>query len=1160
MTITPSNICGTGTPRTVIVNVLDVPNQPTDILGIDTVCIGTQNYSITPQSGVNFNWSLSGGGTVLPSGNLATINWTTAGTHTITVTPSNGCGTGQAKSRLIFVKNTNAQITSIAGETEPCLNIENYDVSSVAGLTYDWNVTGGGTITELGNSAFVDWNNTGIYTLSVATSDGCVNSLTVSVEDVPNAPSQIFGDTTVCLGFYNYSILNVPDVNYTWTLSGGGILTQSGNAANVNWTAPGIYTLTATPSNDCGLGTAQTQNITVLTVPTPPSAITTTAANDTLTCLATETYSIAPQSNVNYNWSLSGNGTLTQNANSIDINWLTPSIDNQLSVATSNICGTSFLENIEIDVLDIPQVDAIQGDNEVCLNSTQAYYVPLIIENTYNWSLSSGGILTVVNDTAFINWQSTGTHTLTVTPSNICGNGQSQTIQIMVKTVPSQPTGFVGTVNACQTLEGYSITPETDVNYSWNISGGGSLVALSSSANVNWTVPGTHILTITPNNECGIGTPFNQTVSVQNVPVSPSSISGIDSTCLNTSNSFSIASQSGVTYSWSLSNNGILSAMGNTATVNWNGTGNPILSVSAINTCGTSIPRTKVITILDVPNQPTISGATDICLNDVELYTASSSATSYIWATTGGTVNGNAITWTNLGNQILTATPNNFCGNGIAASANILVKTIPNITQNINGDAVVCPGISAYTLPSITDVDYTWSISGGGAISALNNTVNINWITPGIHTITAIPSNDCGDGNTITKQITVRNTPVITAVIQGTDTSCTVQATYTLAIQADVTYNWSLGSGGIISIINNNSVSVSWTDEGTHTITVTPQNTCGILGTPITKTVTVLIPPQLSAAITGTTQACNNTSENYTIANNVPNWAYNWTIDNNNSIATFGGNQVTANFSTIGITTLNLAVTNQCGTAIRTLDIEVEDSSPDVNGTVTGDTLTCRNSDAVYTIEGNSNFDYTWALADGGTLSPLNNSSIVTWQNAGTYEVGVYASNFCGIGDTVFTTVRVENPLQRPQIILLNDSLFSSNEALSQWYFNGEPIDNATNFAIRAADPGIYSVESFNVCGVTPLSNEFAFGVEGGFFFYPNPASQFVTLRIPQYLTWYTIDGIDLYGRQVIAPIEYNGTNEVQIDISQLGSGVYWFRIDTELLLFQRKLVVIGNK
>jgi hypothetical protein len=74
MTITPSNICGTGTPRTVIVNVLDVPNQPTDILGIDTVCIGTQNYSITPQSGVNFNWSLSGGGTVLPSGNLATIN------------------------------------------------------------------------------------------------------------------------------------------------------------------------------------------------------------------------------------------------------------------------------------------------------------------------------------------------------------------------------------------------------------------------------------------------------------------------------------------------------------------------------------------------------------------------------------------------------------------------------------------------------------------------------------------------------------------------------------------------------------------------------------------------------------------------------------------------------------------------------------------------------------------------------------------------------------------------------------------------------------------------------------------------------------------------------------------------------------------------------
>ncbi|MFK7947710.1 MAG: hypothetical protein AB8G11_08975 [Saprospiraceae bacterium] len=1398
MTITPSNICGTGTPRTVTVTVLDLPNQPNEILGIDTVCIGTQNYSVAPQSGVNFNWQLSSGGTVLPTNNLATINWTTPGTHTITVTPSNSCGTGQSKSRLIFVKNTNAQITTITGENEPCLNIENYSVPSVSGLTYNWNVTGGGTITDLGNAAFVDWTNTGIYTLSVATSDGCSNSLTVSVDDVPTQPSQIFGDTTVCLSFYNYSILNTPDINYIWTLSGGGILTQSGNAANVNWTQAGIYTLTATPSNDCGLGTSRSQTITVLDIPNQPSTIATTATNDTLACLNTETYSVNSQSNVTYNFSLSGNGTLVQNQNSVDITWLTASVDNELLVTTSNICGTSPQQSLKIDVLDIPQVAPIQGDNDVCLNTNQVYAVPLVTENTYNWSLSSGGILAVVNDSAFVNWQTVGTHTLSVLPSNICGSGQIQTLQITVKDVPNQPTGFIGNTNACQTLQGYSITAETDVNYSWNLSSGGSITALNNAANVNWTTAGNHILTITPNNECGIGTPFNQQITVQNIPIQPTAIIGSDSTCLNTLNNYSTALQNNLTYNWNLSNGGILSQNINTSTINWNGIGNQTLSVTASNVCGTSAPQTKNITVLDVPNQPIISGDLNVCQNDTETYIATSDATNYTWTTSGGTVNGNTVNWTTLGNQTLTVTPTNFCGNGTSASANILVETVPNITQsilgdsvvclgisaynlpqingvnytwtisaggsitalnnaaninwttagiytitaipsnncgngntitkqvtvntiptqptaitgidstclntsnpftttlqsnvnytwslsnnsgiitpNINnaainwnttgvqtvsvsatnlcgtspittkditvldvpnqpiisgdlnvcqndtetyiatsnatnytwttsggtvngntvnwttlgnqtltvtptnfcgngtsasaniivgtvpnitqsilGDSVVCSGISAYTLPQITGVNYTWSISGGGAITGLGNVANINWISPGIHTITAISSNDCGNGNTITKQITVRDVPNQPSAIQGADTVCTVAETYSVILENGITYNWTLGSGGVITA-SGNTATIIWTDEGTHTIIVTPQDVCGALGTPITKTVSVQIAPILTANIDGDIQVCNGETDIYAVATGLTDWTYNWTIDNGNSVVS-NGNQATVDFNIIGNTRLTLEVNNQCGTApIKTIDISVEDNAPNVNGIINGDTLVCRNSDAIYTISGSSDFDYNWSVNGGGIVSSLSNSGLVSWQDAGVYEVGVYASNFCGAGDTIFTTVMVENSLQRPQITFINDTLFSSNPTLSQWYLNGDEIDNAMNFAFRPVNSGIYSVESENICGVTPLSNDFPFGLESGLFLYPNPGRYFITLRVPPYLTWYSIDAIDQTGRIVMQPIQYDGSNEILIDVRNLEGGVYWFRIETELILLYRKVVIL---
>ena len=89
MTITPSNICGTGTPRTVNVIVRDVPTQAGNFIGLDTVCIGQQNYQVPVQQGVNYTWSISGGGTVIPSGNAATIDWQTAGTHTITYTFTN---------------------------------------------------------------------------------------------------------------------------------------------------------------------------------------------------------------------------------------------------------------------------------------------------------------------------------------------------------------------------------------------------------------------------------------------------------------------------------------------------------------------------------------------------------------------------------------------------------------------------------------------------------------------------------------------------------------------------------------------------------------------------------------------------------------------------------------------------------------------------------------------------------------------------------------------------------------------------------------------------------------------------------------------------------------------------------------------------------------
>jgi hypothetical protein len=48
-----------------------------------------------------------------------------------------------------------------------------------------------------------------------------------------------------------------------------------------------------------------------------------------------------------------------------------------------------------------------------------------------------------------------------------------------------------------------------------------------------------------------------------------------------------------------------------------------------------------------------------------------------------------------------------------------------------------------------------------------------------------------------------------------------------------------------------------------------------------------------------------------------------------------------------------------------------------------------------------------------------------------------------------------------------------------------------------------------------------------------------------------------MMGKVVLEPIPSDNSNEILIDISTLEGGVYWFRIDTELLLFYRKVVVV---
>lgn len=69
--------------------------------------------------------------------------------------------------------------------------------------------------------------------------------------------------------------------------------------------------------------------------------------------------------------------------------------------------------------IGVRTLDVIAGDPNPCL-ATYTYTTNKIPGAHFVWSLSGGGILTTKNDTAFVQWQTPGTHTLRVKANSTC--------------------------------------------------------------------------------------------------------------------------------------------------------------------------------------------------------------------------------------------------------------------------------------------------------------------------------------------------------------------------------------------------------------------------------------------------------------------------------------------------------------------------------------------------------------------------------------------------------------------------------------------------------------------------------------------------------------------------------------------------------------------
>jgi len=377
---------------------------------------------------------------------------------------------------------------------------------------------------------------------------------------------------------------------------------------------------------------------------------------------------------------------------------------------------------------------------------------------------------------SIISWDATYTGWAYLKVRGFAGAYGNYTLAWRRCTKPTQPGTISGPAGVCGgTTHTYSISAVSGAtSYTWTLPSGwsGSSTTTSISATAG-TSGGT--ISVIANNDCGSSPARTKTVSVTNIPAQPGTISGPNAVCQGSTHTFSISAVSGATsYTWTLPSgwSGSSTTTSISATA---GSSGGIMWVTANNSCGSSTPRTKSVTVIPALSQPgPISGLSTVNQGSTHAYSISpvSGATSYQWVLPSGwsgsssTTSISATAGASGGFMYVRAT--NSCFNSPWRSKGVTVIPTNTSVQNV----VITPGQS-----ECYDAVQTIWVAGSGTYFIVQNGGSATMIAgqnilyyPGttvyaggyLHGYIAPSGPWCGSGSLIPQAISNRETENLT--------------------------------------------------------------------------------------------------------------------------------------------------------------------------------------------------------------------------------------------------------------------------------------------------------------------------------------------------------------------------------------------------------------
>ena len=946
ISVTAGNSCGTSGAKTLAVTVVTTPAVPGTITGTVNQCPSqiNQTYSISAvASATTYTWTVPAGWTITGGQGTTSIQVTTGTTGqngNITVTAGNSCGTSTAQTlsvTVVAIPATPGTITGTVGQC-PALTAQTYSIAAVTyATTYTWSVPVGWTISSGQGTTSIQVT-TGASgqngNISVTAGNSCGTSsaktLAVTVNPgAPAAPGTITGSGSVCPGIntLNYSIAAVTNATtYTWTVPTGWTINSGQGTVSINVTSGSTGqngNITVTAGNGCGTSANPTQVLAI----TPTNGTNNTGFT-TSTTKTSDGISVSSGTKTGYlkfnlagltgassvtgvTLSLVNNGSTSSGST----NYVVPLGSNDpvsataatLYNTTNTNAGTNYYNgsswtNTGTITLDLNS-GTVSGNTDIFNGISSPGYLALGLNrggtNTYNFFGYSGGASAPVLSVTY----STGPRSLAVTVN---------------PGTPAVPGSISGTTAVCPGITGLTYSIATVANattYNWVVPSGWTITAGAGTNSITVTSGAfgqNGNITVSAGNGCGTSANSSLAVTVNaGTPAIPGTISGTINQCpALSSQSYSISAvTNATTYNWSVPTGWTITSGQGTTSINvtTGATGqNGSVSVTAGNSCGTSVAKTLAVTVIaGTPATPgTISGTAAVCpgVNTLTYSIAAvTNATTYTWSVPSGwsIISGQGTISITVGsgaagqNGNISVSAGNSCGtSGLKTLAVTVNPGTPAVPGSISGSATVCPGISSltYSISAVANATtYTWTVPTGWVINSGQGTANIS-VTSGASgqngSVTVTAGNSCGTSGVTSVAVSVgAATPATPGAISGSSNLCPILPgnIYSIGAVANATtYTWTVPTGWTITA-GQGTTSITVTTGGVGqngNITVTAGNTCGTsaaysIAVTVSTTITFTGASQQAVVCEGDGAAILLTGLNANSINNTINYSIN---------------------------------------------------------------------------------------------------------------------------------------------------------------------------------------------------------------------------------------------------------------------------------------------